>query len=124
VALPRDGAYTISASSYRRGITGTYLLEVERVRPEISIATPAMLAGRWRRSTEEACDDPAIITVEGGDLVYTRGGTSSREQILDGIGRTIRTRAAGDDEGEETGYALAEDGDQFEQDGVTWVRCR
>jgi hypothetical protein len=123
ITLPRDGRYTISASSYRRGITGNYLLQVGTARPQISIATPAMLVGRWRRAADSVCDSPAIITIEGGELVYTFGGSSTREEILDGVGRTIRTRAAESEDGPETEYELSEEGDSFEQDGTTWVRC-
>lgn len=125
VTLPRGGAYTISASSSRGGAAGGYLLEIEAARPAISIATPAMLAGRWRRAADPVCDKPVVITIEGDELVYTFEGGDSREQILDGVGRAIRTRTVeGDEEdGTERQYDLSEDGDSFAQDGGIWVRC-
>ncbi|HEY0115320.1 MAG TPA: hypothetical protein VGB54_06330 [Allosphingosinicella sp.] len=124
ITLPRDGTYTIAATSYRRGQTGSYLLEVASPRPELTIATPAMLAGRWRGQDDATCSDPAVITIEGNELVYVFQGSESRERIMDGVGRTIRTRAVeGQVAGQESGYELSDDGDSFELDGTTWVRC-
>lgn len=123
VTLPRAGRYTVSVSSYARSSGGAYLLEVEAARPAISIATPAMLAGRWRRTDDPSCAAPALITVEGDQLVIDYGGTRAREQILDGIGRVIRTRRAGGAGGGERGYRLSDDGDAFDLDNGSWVRC-
>lgn len=123
ITLPRAGRYTLSVSSYSRGAAGNYLLEVQTARPAISIAAPAMLAGRWRRSDDPACASPALIRVEGDDLVIDYGGAESREQILDGIGRVIRTRRSGAAAGAERGYRLSDEGDRFELDNGNWVRC-
>jgi hypothetical protein len=123
ITLPRAGRYTLSVSSYARGGAGNYLLEVQTARPAISIATPAMLAGRWRRSDDATCASPALISVEGDELVIDYGGAQARERILDGIGRVIRTRRAGAAGGTERGYRLSDEGDRFELDNGNWVRC-
>jgi hypothetical protein len=123
ITLPRAGRYTLSVSSYARGGAGNYLLEVRTARPAISIAAPAMLAGRWRRSDDATCASPALISVEGDELVIDYGGEQAREQILDGIGRVIRTRKAGAAGGTERGYRLSDEGDRFELDNGNWLRC-
>jgi hypothetical protein len=120
VTIPRDGTYTISVSSAVLGASGDYLLQVLDKPLEISIATPAMLVGRWRAASDRACEEAAIITIEGNILVYDYGGLVQRTRILDGIGRTIRTL---DDDANEDSYTLAEDGGSFRRDGGTWVRC-
>jgi hypothetical protein len=61
--------------------------------------------------------------VEGDELVIDYGGAQAREQILDGIGRVIRTRRAGAAGGTERGYRLSDEGDRFELDNGNWVRC-
>lgn len=123
VTLPRTGRYTVAVTSYRRGASGDYLLEVQTARPTISVATPAMLAGRWRGAGDAACNNPVIVTIEGDALVFEIEGDRSREQILDGLGRVIRTRPEGADEEVETRYRLSEDGDQFQVEDAIWVRC-
>jgi len=122
VTLPRNGRYTLSVSSYSRGGAGSYLLEVRTARPAISIATPAMLTGRWRTPEDSACAAPATIVVQGDELVIDYRGSESREQILDGIGSVIRTRRTGGAR-DERGYRLSDDGDGFRLDNRDWVRC-
>jgi len=124
LTLPRTGRYTVSVSSYQRGGTGSYFLEVQNARPAISIAVPAVLAGRWREAADAGCSNPVIITIEGDELVFRSRGNESRQQIMDGVGRTIRTRpsdAAADEP--PVGYRLSEDGDRFELGGTAFVRC-
>jgi hypothetical protein len=123
ITLPRTGRYTLSVSSYSRGAAGDYQLDVQTARPAISVAAPAMLTGRWRRTDDAACASPASISVEGAELVIDYRGTQAREQILDGLGRVIRTRRAAGAGGAERGYRLSDEGDQFELDNGTWVRC-
>jgi hypothetical protein len=119
LTLPRAGRYTVSVTSYSRAGAGNYLLEVRTAPPAISVAAPALLAGRWRQPQDAACADPAIIRVEGAELVIDYRGAESREQILDGVGRVIRTRRPAG----ERGYRLNDEGDGFELDGRNWVRC-
>jgi len=82
-----------------------------------------MLAGRWRLTTDPECSVPAEITVEGRELVVRYAGGVTRQHILDGIGRTIRTRPATAEEGQEARYLIADDGDGFQVNGRGWVRC-
>jgi hypothetical protein len=119
VTLPRTGRYILSVTSYSRGATGNYLLEVQTARPAISIVTPAMLTGRWRQPDDAACASSAAIRMDGDELVIVYGGVETREQILDGVGSVIRTRRPAG----ERAYRLNDERDGFELDGRTWVRC-
>jgi hypothetical protein len=119
VTLPRAGRYTVAVTSYARGGTGDYLLQVQTARPALSVATPVMLTGRWRQPQDVFCATAAAIRVEGGELVIEYRGAETREQILDGVGRVIRTRRPAG----ERGYRLNDEGTSFELDGRTWMRC-
>ena len=124
VTLPRNGTYTITATSYTPGATGTYLLEVLEPGPAPAVVAPAMLDGRWRVASDMQCGDPLAIRVEGADVIVEHKGRESRGRALDGIGSVIRVRMdGGPPEGADLAFLMAEDGESFSHDGETWVRC-
>lgn len=134
VTLPRAGRYTVTATSYDRGETGAYLLEVaaagaEPVKPDdvttVDLGGAARLSGRWSAEDDERCEEPAINIVAGDRLISRIGSLTHTHRIVESDGETIRTEAtAGPAAGRSFTFRLAPDGESYEIEGETWVRCR
>lgn len=134
VTLPRAGRYTVTATSYSRGETGAYLLEVaaagaEPVKPDdvttVDLSSATRLSGRWSAEDDERCEEPAINIVAGDRLISRIGSQTHTHRIVESDGETIRTEAtAGPAAGRSFTFRLAPDGESYEIEGETWLRCR
>ncbi len=134
VTLPRAGRYTVTATSYGRGETGAYLLEVaaaeaEPVKPgdvtTVDLSSAARLSGRWRAENDPACADPATNIVAGDRLISRIGRLTHTHRIVEADGETIRTEAtAGPAAGRDFTFRLAPDGGSYEVEDEIWIRCR
>ncbi len=134
VTLPRAGRYTLTATSYGRGETGAYRLEVaaaeaDPIKPDdvttLDLTSAARLSGRWREENDPACANPAVNIVTGDRLLARIGRQQQTYRIIETEGDIVRTEAT---EGRAADrpftFQLAPDGDSYEVDGEVWVRCR
>lgn len=134
VTLPRAGRYTLSASSYDRGETGGYLLQVAAAAPAppepsedvitLDRTAAIRLAGRWHGPDDPQCEQPAINTIGGDRLTSRIGGAVYSHRIVATDGDAIRTIVtAGPLSGSAFTFRLATDGNSYEIAGETWTRC-
>jgi hypothetical protein len=132
VTLPRAGRYTLAVTSYDRGETGGYLLQLTtaaRPAPPENVTTldltaAARLAGRWHGEDDESCEKPAINSVTGDRLTSRIGDQSYTHRITATDGDSILTTlTAGPRSGTTFTFRLAPDGDSYEIQGERWFRC-
>lgn len=133
VTLPAAGRYTLSVTSYERGETGAYLLQVLAATaapeppPEVTtldFAVAARLSGRWAAIDDEACARPATNSVSGDRLTSSVGGVIHVHRITAANGLIVRTVATlGPASGRGFVFQLSEDGDSYLVEGETWSRC-
>lgn len=125
VTFPRDGAYTITVSSFPADQTGDYVLEA--LAGEAVAAAPVgagTLAGRWRQASDTDCSDPATIAVSGRTITYARQGVTFREQVLGDADGVVRVRVdGGPSDGLEFDFRIRPDGASFVGEDGIWLRC-
>ncbi len=134
VTLPRAGRYTITATTYDRDETGAYLLQVAAAPPELvkpddvttlDLSSGARLSGRWRNENDPACDNPAVNIVAGDRLISRIGRQIHTHRIVETDGDILRTEATdGRAAGRAFVFQLSSDGESYEVEGETWLRCR
>jgi serine/threonine protein kinase len=131
VTLPRDGSYTITATSYPPGATGAYLLELIEAAPEpeddvvtIDLSLASRLAGEWHAIGDSDCEQPAVNRLVGDGLISRIGGDTYSHRILEARGDRIRTMLVdGRLAGRRFDFRLDPDGEAYEIAGERWLRC-
>lgn len=133
VTLPRDGTYTITATSYSPGATGAYALELLEAAPEpepdsdvitVDLGLASRLAGEWHAIGDADCEEPAVNTVLGDRLISRIAGDTYRHRIVEARGDRIRTILLdGRLEGRAFEFRLDPGGDGYEIGGERWMRC-
>lgn len=131
VTLPRDGTYRINVAGSRPGASGAYLLELVEPAPEpdrdivtLDLGLASGLAGEWRALDDPDCQEPAVNTVLGDQLISRIGGDTYRHRIVrTGSGAIQTVVVDGRLEGRSFEFRLDPDGDAYEIAGERWVRC-